>query len=391
MKGSVFKRNKTWTVVIEGPRDARTNKRTRHWKSGFQTKREAEAWKLDALNKIQRNEFSAPSKMTLGEFISEWLEVSEMNYKPGTFSVMRRHLNNHVVSYLGTTKLQALRTAQLNALYKMLATNGNKTSTKGLSIRTIRGVHAYLRKALSDAEKWDYIARNPATNAELPKDFRIKTSRHNIWNQEELKTFLEASKAANDEHYPLWLFLATTGVRRGEAFGLEWKDIDLESGLCTIRQTLSCVNHVPTFQTPKTKSSLRTIAVPQSTLLELKKYRKQQTANRLRLGETWDNSNDLVFTHDDGTLLHPESMLGIFHRRTERYGVRKINLHSLRHGWATFAGQAGISPNVMKEHLGHSSITITMDVYSHVLTSQNQEAAEEVARVIFSPDYKAGG
>ncbi|HMS24688.1 MAG TPA: site-specific integrase [Acidimicrobiia bacterium] len=384
MKGTTFQRNKTWTVVIEGDRDPQTNKRMRHWKSGFRTKREAEAWKLDALNKIQRNEFSAPSKMTLAEYLTEWLDVSEMKYKPGTFSVMRRHLTNHVIAYIGSTKLQTLRTAQINALYKKLATNGNRTESKGLSIGTIKGVHSYLRKALSDAEKWDYIAKNPATNADVPKDYGIKSSGHEIWTRDELKKFLEASQAATDKYYPLWLFLATTGVRRGEALGLEWQDLNMETGMCTIRQTLSCVDHKPVFQTPKTKSSLRTIAIPKSTLLELRKHRKEQTVNRLSLGEAWDNSHDLVFTHEDGALLHPERVLKEFHRRSERYGVRRVRLHSLRHGWATFAGQAGISPNVMKDHLGHSSITITMDIYSHVLASQDQEAAEEVARAIFS-------
>lgn len=382
MKGSILKRGKKWYVIVELMRDPITNKRNRSWSKGFDTKREAEAARIETLNQIQRNEFSRPSKLTLKEFIDEWLESSETQYKPGTHAVMKRHLTNHVNNRIGSLNLQNVRTAHLNKLYKELAKEGNLSNKGGLSIRTIKGVHAYLRKALSDAEKWDYISKNPANNAEIPKDYTLKKSLDSIWTTNELIAFLESSKDAEDKYFPLWMFYAMTGVRRGEALGLEWSDIDLKNAKCTIRQTLGCVNHKAVFQTPKTKSSNRTIALPASLVKELRALKKNQSESKLKYPGLWDSTFDLVFTHEDGRLLHPERVLKEFHRRSARYGIRLTTLHSLRHGWATSAGKAGVSPNVMKEHLGHSSITITMDIYSHVLAEQDLEAAELVANAI---------
>ena len=384
MKGSVIKKGTKWYVIVELMRDPITNKRNRSWSKGFDTKREAESARIEMLNQIQRNEFSKPSSLSLKEFLIDWLENSQTQYKPGTHSVMSRHLKNHVINKIGSVKLQELRTAHLNKLYKELSLNGNLTSGEGLSIKTIKGVHAYLRKALSDAEKWDFISKNPASNAEIPKDFEIKSAGHSIWTNDELTTFLNTSRQADDKYFPLWFFYATTGVRRGEALGLEWTDIYLIKGKCNIRQTIGCVDHKAVFQTPKTKSSRRTIALPSVLVIELKKLKKRQIAFRLQYPGLWNEEYDLVFTHEDGRMLHPERVFKEFQRRSTRYGVKLTTLHSLRHGWATNAGRSGVSPNVMKEHLGHSSITITMDTYSHVLAEQDEAAAELVTDAIFA-------
>ncbi len=383
MKGSVIKKRGKWYVVTEGPRDPTTGKRKRIWSTGFNTKREAECARIDILNRMQKGEYSTPTKITFGAFLLEWLTASQGQYKPGTFSVMKRHLENHVISSVGSIKLQDLHTVNLNNLYKELSQTGNLIDSSGLSISTIRGIHAYIRKALGTAEKWGYIFRNPAINAELPKDFSISSKGADIWTRDELLKFLEASEAADDKYYSLWLLLATTGLRRGEALGLEWRDIDLDKGRCTIRQTLGCVDHQPVIQTPKTKSSARTIAIPAKTITALRRQRIWQNENRLANPGIWDRSNDLVFTHEDGRLLHPERVFKEFQRRSERYGVRLVTLHDLRHGWATYAAKVGVSPNVMKEHLGHASFAITMDIYSHVLIEQDESAAQDVADSIF--------
>jgi integrase len=177
--------------------------------------------------------------------------------------------------------------------------------------------------------------------------------------------------------------LATTGLRRGEALGLRWSDLDLDGGRASIRQTVIAVKHTALLGTPKTAKGRRSVTLDSGTVAALREHRKRQAAERLLMGAGWTDL-DLVFCHVDGTMLHPERFTRGFSDAVRRLGLPPIRLHDLRRGWATLALQAGVHPKVVQERLGHANIGITLDTYSHVIAGLHEDAAEQVAALFRS-------
>jgi integrase len=196
-----------------------------------------------------------------------------------------------------------------------------------------------------------------------------------------LNQFLTSAANTNDRYLAAWELLATTGMRRGEALGLRWADLDLADGAASIRQTVVCVNHQVQFGTPKTAAGTRRVDLDDGTIARLKSHRHRQLQERLRMGEGW-RDHDLVFSKVDGNPIHPERFSREFSRRVLRWGLPKLTLHGLRHTWATLALKAGVHPKVVQERLGHSNISITLNTYSHVTAGMQHNAAELVARSI---------
>jgi integrase len=160
------------------------------------------------------------------------------------------------------------------------------------------------------------------------------------WTAEQVGTFLQG--VADDRLGAAYFLLATTGMRRGEALGLRWSDVDLDAGRAALRQTLIAVNHQPTLGTPKTAKGRRTVSLDAATVTALKDHRKRQAAERLQMGAGWTD-HGLVFCRVDGGLLHPERFSRSFAARALQLGLPKIRLHDLRHGWATMALAAGVT------------------------------------------------
>ena len=196
-----------------------------------------------------------------------------------------------------------------------------------------------------------------------------------------------ASQAAvlgsgEDRHQPAWLFLATTGCRRGEALGVRWRDVDLDTGHVVLFQTVSAINHELRIA-PRTKSGKpRPIEIDATTISSLRAVRKRQAQERLLLGPDYVD-HDLVFARPDGTPQHPEHFSNAFDRRVARHELPRIRLHDLRHTWATLALAAGVDIKIVSERLGHASTKITWDIYQHVSPTMQADAAETVARLIF--------
>jgi integrase len=223
--------------------------------------------------------------------------------------------------------------------------------------------------------KWSRLVRNPAAAADPPKAGAGRPESI-TWTAEQLRTFLEATRGSR--YSAAYLLLATTGLRRGEALGLRWQDLDLDAGRASIRQTVIVIKHTVMIGTPKTAKGRRTVTLDTGTVAALREHRKRQAAERLLMGAGWTD-NDLVFCHPDGTVVHPERFSRGFLEAVQRIGLPRIRLHDLRHGWATLALQAGIHPKVVQERLGHANIAITLDTYSHVVAGLHEEAAEHVA------------
>jgi integrase len=237
-------------------------------------------------------------------------------------------------------------------------------------------IHAIVHRALRDAVRWGRLARNPADAADPPKATATSRPESTTWTAEELRTFLERTRSSRFS--AAYHLIATTGLRRGEALGLRWQDLDLDAGRASIRQTVIAIKHAVMIGTPKTAKGRRTITLDSGTVAALREHRKRQAAERLLMGAGWIDL-DLVFCHPDGTMLHPERFSRGFLETVARIGLPRIRLHDLRHGWATMALQAGINPKVVMERLGHANIGITLGAYSHVTAGLHEDAAEQVA------------
>ena len=256
MRGSVVKKNYRWYVVIED-RDPATGARKRRWHSGFRTKREAQAACNELAAAMQRGDYLQANRQTVGEFAQEWLATIAPTVRPSTLDKYQRDLRAHVIRHIGFVQLAKLDGPALNRLWAQLAVSGRKPprpggSPSGLSAKSVENVAMTVHRMLRDAVRWGRIPKSPAEMADPPK----RSASHRpikAWTIESLRRFLEATRG--DELSALWILLATTGLRRGEALGLRWSDIDLDHGRAQITQTVTAIGWQIHIGQPKTGST----------------------------------------------------------------------------------------------------------------------------------------
>lgn len=255
MRGHIRKRGNTWSVVVDLGTDE-TGRRRQKWHSGFRNKKEATQGLTEILGRLQAGTYIEPSRQTLAEYLRDWLPVVKSTVRPGTWSSYRLNMEAHVMPRIGHIPLNQLGALHLNGLYAELLASGRCRGDGGLSPRTVRYTHTILHRALRDAVRWGLLARNPADLADPPKH---RTPEMQVWSIDELRAFLDHARP--ERLYALWLLLATTGLRRGEALGLRWEDLDLDAGRAAIRQTLGSVGGKLSFSTPKTAKSRRSVSL----------------------------------------------------------------------------------------------------------------------------------
>ncbi len=278
-------------------------------------------------------------------------------------------------------KLAKLTGSQVNALYAKLAESGAKDGTHGLSAMTIHHVHSCLHKACKDAVRWGHIARNPLDAADPPRKKGDGTREMRTWTKEQLKAFLETVK--DERLYALWHTIAMTGMRRGEALGLRWSDVDLENARLSVRRALIPTNREVVVSEPKTAKGRRVVALDPVTVEVLKAQAARQLDEQSERHEGWVETG-LVFTTENGAALDPESVSRYWRQAMKRAMLPPIRLHDLRHTHATLALQAGVHPKVVSERLGHATVSITLDTYSHAIPALQEEAAVLIAGLVFT-------
>lgn len=443
MRGSVVKKGDRWYVKIELDPDPAMGRRRQKWHSGFSTKRAAERARVDLLSKLDRGEYVEPTQQTLADFLREWLAAIEPTVRPSTFDSYSRNMRVHVIERIGSVRLAKVDAGVLNGLYATLLASGRRPSsrlgagyseavveralelrsegvslaktaerlraempetehitkdtlasllrrrtgaatapTPGLDGRTVNYIHTILRRAFKDAVRWGRLPRNPADAADPPRGGQ-KSDGIQSWEAATLREFLDRSRVDGDRLHPLWVLLATTGMRRGEALGLRWSDVDLDAGRVRIVQTVLRVRSAVSIGEPKTARGRRPVSLDKATVKVLRAHRRRMLEERLLVGEGFDD-HGLVFHRPDGSPLKPDAVSSAFVRRTARYRLPRLTLKGLRHTWATLALERGVHPRVVQERLGHSTIAITLGIYSHVAPTLHDEAAELIAQVILS-------
>jgi integrase len=358
-----------------------TEERRRAVKAGFRTRKEAQAAMTKVMVAVEQQIYVAPARVTVREYLTkEWLPAVKATIRPSTYNSYVQHVDCHIVPYIGSLKLVKLTGAQANALYAKLAETG-KDGRRGLSPQTIHHVHACLHKACKDAVRWGQLSRNPLDAADPPRARGDGAKEMNTWTKEELRAFLEA--VADERLHALWHTIAMTGMRRGEALGLRWGDVDFEAGRLAIRRALIPVKREVVVSEPKTARGRRVIAIDPGTVEVLKAQAARQLDEQELWGEGWVDSG-YVFTAEDGQYLHPERVSRYWRQAVRRAMVPKIRLHDLRHTHATLCLQAGIHPKVVSERLGHATVAMTLDIYSHAIPAMQEEAAQLVAELVFA-------
>jgi integrase len=379
VKGHFKKRGDRWYFWVELDRDP-DGRRHQLSRGGFRTRKEAERAYAEARDEIRRGNFVMPAKTTVATFlVGEWLPAIRASIRPSTHDHYSKMVDGYVVPRIGSRQLGALTPGQLNTLYADLLVDGRRLSgsrSPGLSPKTVRHVHTLLHKAFSDAVRWGSLSRNPADRAEPP---RPRTPEMKVWDVAQLRGFLSHVQA--DRLGPVWLLMATTGMRRGEVVGLRWSDVDLDGARISIVQTHVLVNRRVIVSEPKTLKGRRSVALDPATVGALRQLRRRQLEERLAQGEFWTDTG-LVAIHEDGTPINPRLFSSWFAQHARAAGLPPIRLHDLRHSYATAALAAGIPAKIVSERLGHANISITLDTYSHVLPNMQEKAAEQVAQLI---------
>ena len=312
--------------------------------------------------------------MPVDEWLDYWAEnIASVRVRARTLATYRTMIRLHLNPYVGKRRLDQLQPEHLEQTYKQLL-------DKGLSPASVLRVHRMLHRALKIAMQRDRVARNVATLVEPPRQERPKTPEP--LDVEECKRVLAAAEGLRNS--ARWTVALALGLRQSEALALQWKDIDLDRGVLSVRRGL---HRVPgeglVFTEPKTDRSRRTIAVPAPLIEALRKQRVAQNEERLVAGTEWDDW-DLVFAQPNGRPLDKHSDYEAWIKLLNRAKVRHIRLHDGRHTAATLLLTAGVHPRVVMELLGHSQMRTTTDIYSHVMPALAQEAADRMAKTLWT-------
>jgi integrase len=314
------------------------------------------------------------SRTSLGRFlIGQWLPAIERTIRATTFINYQGHVRNHIVPRLGTVPLNELSGTLINSVYAELLSYGQSVTRRSLSPTTVRRIHATLHRALRDAVRWGLLLDNPADRSDPPRSRADGIVEMHTWDVAQLRRFLEVVRG--DALYPVWHVLAMTGMRRGECLGMRWRDIELDEGRIAVRQCLVAVGCQVCPSPPKTARARRVIALDQSTIDAL--------ASHAAKSRDQGDRNELVFTGREGGFLHPNSVSKRFARLVAVSGLPRIRLHDLRYTHATIALRAGVHPKIVSERLGHSTVSLTLDVYSHAVPHMQKEAALQIGDTVF--------
>ena len=327
---------------------------------------------------LDEGTYTAPSKMTVGQWLDIWTEEYLGGVKPRTKDSYKATVRTHLKPNLGAVRLDALSAHTVQRLYNKLSSADNDKS--GLSAKTIKNVHGVLHKALQQAVSNGYIRFNPTESCVLPKI--IKQELHPL-DENQISDFLKAIKGHRFE--PLFLTTLFTGMREGEVCGLLWECVDLTKGTLTINKQLQKIRGSGgEYTLVSTKNSKgRTITLAPFVISVLRNVKRKQLENRLRYGECW-TSSDFVFTDELGRHMKPHTVYLDFKKFVAEIGSPQTRFHDLRHSYAVAAIKSGDDIKTVQENLGHATASFTLDIYGHVTEKMKQDSASRMEHFIKS-------
>lgn len=308
------------------------------------------------------------TQQKLGEYLDQWLEmVHKQKIRVSSYVQYRMALDRHIIPLLGNIQLQKLTPQDIQNLYA-------RKQKEGLRPASILIMHTVLHSSLANALKWNLVSRNVATLVTVP---RPEPSPAHGLSVEEARQLVSTIQGHRFE--AIFMLALTTGMRRGELFGLRWSDIDMERSILYVRRTANRYGKgVGVVENdPKTKTSHRQVMLSEPALKALKRHKVQQEQEKQAMGNKWKNRN-LVFCGKYGDFLIADTLRRNLNKVLQDAGLPHIRFHDLRHSAATVMLTMGVHPKIVQEMLGHSTIAMTIDTYSHLVPSMQQEAINKI-------------
>lgn len=330
--------------------------------------------------------------MTTGDFLEEWwtwrTERHETPLRPSTRLSYRLYLDR-LIPLIGGIRLSELRAHHIEKAFQRL-----REQFPDQSSATRQRCYATLRSAMRYAVRSKRLAISPCDQVDL--GFRRSTSKATVWEPDQVGTFLDhldgltvqtlGGRLAPASHLAIF-----SGLRRGEVLGLRWVDVDLDRGFLTVTQQAAVIGHRVEYAVPKSSAGeQRVVALDAATVSLLKSWKAQQAADRLAWGQGWTDSG-LVFTREDGTGWHPETVTKALPKLAKAAGLPVIRFHDLRHLSAALQIAAKVDIAVISKRLGHATIGVTSDIYGHLLGEANKNAADAAAAMVPRKARKIGG
>jgi integrase len=338
-------------VLPDGRRKAKSNKSQKVVRDWLQTQRQS----------IRDQLWTSDDSVTVGEFLGRYLkDVATPSVRARTLQTYRWFIRTHLEPALGTARLSHLTPQQIQSFY-------SGRLEHGLSPTTVLHIHNFLHKALEQAVRWGLVARNVTDLVDPPSSSPKKPI---VWSADQARLFLE--KARGHRLYALYVLAIFTGMRQGELLGLQLEDIDWDASAINVSHALLTITgEKQRLSTPKTEQSRRRIVLPTVAKDALERHCKLQ-----------ERKQGYVFVSQVGTPLQPHSVLDTFKRLTEDAGLPPIRFHDLRHTCATLHLLAGTNPKMVQDLLGHSTIRLTLDTYSHIMPKMQDETAERMNQLL---------
>ena len=368
-EGSVYKqRNGLWaaSISVEGGK--------RKYFYG-KTRKEVQEKLAAALQEQKQGILVATPQQTVGQFLTDWLEnTHKQSVRPRTYERYEEAIRLHLLPVLGRYQLQKLSAQHVQAFYA-------RKLKEGLSPSTVIYYHSVLHNALDTAVKWGLVSRNVCDLVTPPRKARFEIK---PFTTEQVQGFFVAMRGHKWE--ALFTLALATGMRQGELLGLKWQDINFSTGMLQVRRILVRIPSETSGKVfieaePKTEKSRRSITIASFALEALKQHRVHQVETRLKAGAFLEE-HDYVFCTLVGTHLRPSHVVDEFKKLLKTADLPDIRFHDLRHSAATLLLGLGVHAKVVQEMLGHTQISMTMDIYSHVLPSMQQDAVSKLNNLL---------
>ena len=370
MAGSIRRRGSSYRIRYEGPPAADGRRKQVH-ETVHGTRRDAERLLRQRLQEVEQGSFVSRSDVTVRQYLENWLETyGQTNLEPSTVRGYTEKFHSYIFETIGGVRLTDLRPEHVDQVYAGMM-------GRGLSAQTVLHTHRALNRALVLAVRSRRISHNPLSMVTPP---RVRKTSPPMWSIDQMRTFLAAAGA---EDLREWFELALyTGLRRSEMAGLKWENVDLGAGLLRVVAKRVVVPRVgPVVGTPKTDRSRRRLSLSPEAVAIFHRQRDRQDVQRAQAGELWQDTG-YVFTNGVGDPVDPGIATKAFTRIVRQTGLPKMTLRDMRHAHATLLLLDNVHLKVVSERLGHSTVTVTADIYSHVLPEMDQEASRVIDRML---------
>lgn len=353
--------------------DPITGKERRTTRRGFKTMKEAKQAERNLLLDVEEN--GLPSNQSDGfqdptfeELAQLWLENYKTTVKPSTFENVKSKVEKMTEEHFKELKLKKITVAYCQKVVIELS------KTYVLYNHYLSVINRIFKYAVL----MDILDSNPFDKVIKPKS-RQTQRKGNFLTKEELKEFLKLAKTATLSYFfPLVHLMSYTGLRQGEALALKWSDIDFENKKITVNKTAARIKEKQTLQTPKTKNSKRVISIDPTTLSILKSWKKDQIKIYFKNGKHFEGDDNFIFTNQRGDWVHIHNFIPYFKRFVTDHKLKPITPHGLRHTHASLLFSAGVEPKNISDRLGHSTVQITLDLYTHITEEQRTDTVEKL-------------